>query len=267
MPACHAGGVHPVLFQLFGNDVSSYGFALAVAFAAGIALAFRRAKRHGIDPELFLEIGIGVVLTSLFGSRLLWVLTHREQFQPPHGTWSDAFSLSGLSMQGGIVLALAFAVLWTRFREAPVARTLDVGSASVALGEAITRVGCFLNGCCHGVACSLPIGVTFPPGSIPHSVVGDVAIHATQLYLSVGSLALFALLSSLLARPVAAGVVASAWLAGAGLLRLVVDAFRYYEPEVTLFTLGSFAFTVNTPVSLGMIAAGAWLAWRLRGDD
>ena len=118
----------------------TYGLALALSFALGIGVATSRARRHGIDPELVLELGIGIVLCSLLGSRLLWVVTHREVFQGPGASWADAFSLSGLSMQGGIVLAVGFSVAWIGYRGAPLLRTIDVLAPSVALGEGITRL-------------------------------------------------------------------------------------------------------------------------------
>ncbi len=248
--------MHPVLFSVLGYQVSAYGLALAVAFTLGIGLAVRRAARHGIDPELVLEVGIATLVSSLVGSRLLWVATHRDVFQPPNGTLRDVFGFAGLSMQGGIVLAIVVGVLWILYRRAPLLRTIDVVLPSVALGEGITRIGCFFNGCCHGVVCDLPWAVHFPEGSIPHGVLGDVLLHPTQLYASLGGFALFGLLSVWLARAPVPGAVMAGWLFGTGLLRLVVDAFRYYEPSVTLFPIGDFAFTVNTPVSLGMLVAG-----------
>jgi phosphatidylglycerol:prolipoprotein diacylglycerol transferase len=248
--------VHPILFSVLGYPVSSYGLALAVSFALGIWLAYRRALRHGIDPELVLELGIAVLVSSLVGSRLLWVVTHREVFRAPNGTLRDALGFAGLSMQGGIVLAIVVGVAWILFRRAPLLRTIEVVLPSVALGEGITRIGCFLNGCCHGVVCDLPWAVRFPVFSIPHGVLGDVLLHPTQIYASVGGFLLFGLLSVWLARAPVPGAVMAGWLFGTGVLRLVVDAFRYYEPSVTLFMIGDFAFTVNTPVSLGMLVAG-----------
>jgi phosphatidylglycerol:prolipoprotein diacylglycerol transferase len=256
--------VHPILFRVGGFEVASYGLALALSFAVGIALACRRASRHGVDPELILEVGIAAVVSSLVGSRLLWALTHRDAFTPPEGSWQDALSFAGLSMQGGIVLAATAGIGWTLYRGAPLLRTLDVTLPSLALGEGITRIGCFLNGCCHGVVCDLPFSVRFPEGSIPHQLYGAASLHPTQLYASAGGFALFAVLSLWLARAPAPGRVAAGWLIATGALRMLVDAFRYYEPSVTLFRVGEAAFTVNTPVALGMLLAGAalWVGTR-----
>ena len=254
--------MHPVLFRIGGLEVVSYSLALAVAFAVGVWVACRRAPRHGVDPELILEVGTAAVVSSLLGSRLLWVVTHPEVFRPPQGTFTDAFGLSGLSMQGGIVLAVVTCIGWIVFRGGSILRTSDLALTSVALGEGITRIGCFLNGCCHGVETDLPWAVSFPAGSLPWQVLGDVAVHPAQLYAAAGGFALFAALSAWLAREPAPGLVAAGWLLGTGFLRIAVDVFRWYEPEVTLATIGGVAFTVNTPVSLAMLAAGAalWIA-------
>ncbi len=42
------------------------------------------------------------------------------------------------------------------------------------------KLGCFLNGCCHGRPCSLPWAVTFPPGA--RAAPPGVPLHPTQLY-------------------------------------------------------------------------------------
>src|SRR5262249_36584854 len=89
-------------------------------------------------------------------------------FRPPHGRWLDAVNpfhvgsvgLAGLSVLGGVILATAAGLAYLRSRGMPVLRTADVLAPSYALGEGITRIGCFLDGCCFGVACWGRGGVT-----------------------------------------------------------------------------------------------------------
>ncbi|MGC4005305.1 MAG: prolipoprotein diacylglyceryl transferase [Pirellulales bacterium] len=47
----------------------------------------------------------------------------------------------------------------------PVALLLDLAAPSMALGQALGRIGCFMNGCCFGGPCELPWAVTFPEQS------------------------------------------------------------------------------------------------------
>ena len=61
----------------------------------------------------------------------------------------------------------------------------------MALGIGITRIGCFLNGCCFGTPTDQPWGVAFPKGSIPWHIFGDTHLHPSQLYSSLYGLGLF----------------------------------------------------------------------------
>ena len=44
----------------------------------------------------------------------------------------------------------------------------------------MAKLGCFVNGCCHGRPRSLPWAVTFPPGA--RTAPPGVPIHPSQLY-------------------------------------------------------------------------------------
>jgi len=84
----------------------------------------------------------------------------------------------------------------------------DLIAPQIALGYAITRVGCFLNGCCYGTPTTLPWGVAFPPESgagqyitklafaalFSGQPVGEIRLHPVQLYAVIANLVIFAIL-------------------------------------------------------------------------
>ena len=268
--------MHPILFRVFGYEVTSYGVALMIAFAAGIEVARRRAIAAGLDEERVIDTCMIALVTSLLGARALWVVTHLELFRPPRGRWLDAVNpfhvgsigLAGLSVLGGVILATAGCLAYLRLRGMPVLRTADVVAPSFALGEGITRIGCFLNGCCFGVACELPWCMRFPAGSGAAQVFPGVAIHPTQLYASLLGFTTFALLSALLARRPAEGAVFFALLAAIGLGRLALEGVRYSEPSVIWLRLGAAPISSNQVISAALAALGvAGFAWRVRGGD
>ena len=251
--------MHPVLFHLGGFEVPSYGVALSLAFIVGFLVARRRAIARGIDDERLLDVSLVIFFTSLLGARLLWVATHRELFQPPHGAWVDAlnpfrgrglFGFEGLSMLGGVVLATGSALAFMAWRRMPVLATADVIAPSVALGEGITRIGCFLNGCCYGVPCSAWYCVHFPG-------VGESSVHPTQLYASAAGFACFALLSRVLRHPPFPGAVFALLLVLEGFERVLLDLVRHQDASVVWFRLGEAPFTANQGVSIGLVIAGA----------
>jgi len=180
--------MHPELFGI----VKSFGLMLALSFGLGMWLSVRRARPHGIPAETVLDLVFGVLVSSLIGVRLFYVLTHLGEFHP----WYRAFFIwdGGLTLYGGIVLAIA-AVWWlARRRGVPFLAIADVFAPGVMLGIGVTRIGCYLAGCCYGQPCALPIGVRFPPGSPAWTQFGPVSVHPSQLYSSVGGFAVFGLL-------------------------------------------------------------------------
>ena len=211
--------MHPILFRIGSYEVPAYGVALTIAFAVGIAIARRRARAVGIDEERVIDACLIALATSLVGARLLWVVTHLEVFRGPGGGWLQAMNpfgggrggYTGLSMMGGVVLATVSSLAYLAWRGLPLLRTADLLAPSVLLGEGITRIGCFLNGCCFGDPCRLPWGVSFPGpragqmgsppwadqvvrGLIDRSAAWSLPVHPTQIYSAIDGFVLTALL-------------------------------------------------------------------------
>jgi phosphatidylglycerol:prolipoprotein diacylglycerol transferase len=247
--------VHPILFRLGDFPVAAYSVALSLSFAAGIALAFRRAPGAGLAREAVIDVSLWIAAASLLGARLFYVGTHLAEFQPPHGSWLDAVNpfrsggvqVAGMSVMGGLPAGIGAALVWLRARGLPVLAYADLLAPSVALGAALTRLGCFLNGCCFGTPTSLALGVRFPAGSLPAAAYGEQALHATQLYESAASLALFALLMWLARRRLFSGALFLVLMAGMGLERLAVEPLRFHSDETALVR----------GVALGLVVLGA----------
>ena len=258
--------MHPVLFRIGSYEVASYGVLLTIAFACGIWVARRRAEARGLDGERVLDVCMVILFTSILGARLLWVVTHLEVFHAPNGRWLDAFfpfrsgayvGFAGLSVLGGVVLATGSAFAFMAWKRMPLLDTADVLAPSVALGEGITRIGCFLNGCCHGLPCDGWWCVRFPDGSPSWVAFHGATVHPTELYSSAAGFAFFAALSVLLARRPFAGAVFAVLFVLEGIERILLDLVRYQDASVVWFEIGKTPFTANQAVSVAMVLFGA----------
>jgi phosphatidylglycerol---prolipoprotein diacylglyceryl transferase len=261
--------MYPVLFKLGRLQVHAYGLLLAVSFLVGILWAMRRGEKRGIPGDSVMDAGLYVVISAIIGSRLFYVVTHIDEFR---GRWFDTVNpfqssgeigIAGLSMLGGVVMAIATIMIFCRIKRLSILRFFDSAAPSLALGLALTRIGCFLNGCCFGKPGNLPWCVVFPDSSPAGVFLPDQHLHPTQLYSSLFD---FLILGALLLadrkkRP--AGMLSALFFILYGAFRFLIDFVRYYESTVQFHVLG-FAFTFNQLIAMLMMVAGVAMFWVLR---
>lgn len=251
--------MHRTILDLGAISVRSYGLMLVVAFWLGIELSARIARRRGIDPVRVLDLGLVVLVTSLAGSRLVYVFTHVSEYR---NDLAGVFRVweGGLTFYGGLVAAVVFGMLYLRRKGLPVLSVTDMVTPQIALGIAIARVGCFLNGCCFGTESSLPWAVVFPQDCQAGWVLAGKSLHPTQIYSSLANLAIFVFLRRLLKRGHPHGMVFAAFLVLYGSWRFGIDYLRYYESGMYA---GPLNVTWNQVVSIMMVATGAVMSLRL----
>jgi len=271
--------LHPILFRIGSYEVPSYGVALTLAFAVGIAIGRRRARARGIDEERVIDACLIALGASLIGARLLWVATHLDVFTGPGASWVDAVNpfgarrlgFSGLSMMGGVVLATLSGAGYLVWRGLPLLRTTDALMPSALLGEGITRIGCFLNGCCYGHPCDGWFCVAFPSGSGAFAAFGGAPVHPTQLYASALGVAGFFVLSALWRARLADGVVFFAFLIWIGSQRVLLDLLRFHDPGTIWARVGGIGIPSSSLLSAALVGAGlvglAVRARRGRAED
>jgi len=249
--------VHPILGTLGPVQLRAYGVMLAISFILGIVLALRRARRTGLDTTMMSNVCLLILFSSIIGSRVLHVWEHAGSYQ---GQAARALSIweGGLSMLGGIVLAIAVSFVYVKAKGASFRRVADVAVPSLALGLFLTRLGCFLNGCCFGLACDLPWAVTFPPISAAGLQFPGTPIHPTQLYGALTGLVILAVLLLAERRPRPAGYLAGLFFVLYASGRFLVEFVRWHEPSLVALTLGGVEITTYQVICVGLLAVGSW---------
>lgn len=221
----------------------TYGLAMFAALVVSVLVVRRAAVHSGIDPRGLSTLGAGLVLAGLVGARLSYALTHAPGER------------NGGMFLGGFAAGLGVYLVWLRGRRAPILRHLDIAAPSVAAAHAVGRIGCFLAGCCHGAATTLPWAVRFHTAAVEPSLV-DVPVHPTQLYEAAYSTAIAVVLLHLLRRRAPAGLVSVAFLVMYGVSRFAVELVR--GDACRGFVLGGWLST-SQAIALVMIGAGVIL--------
>jgi phosphatidylglycerol---prolipoprotein diacylglyceryl transferase len=163
----------PELFRIPGLDLPVYGYGLMIVLGllGAIQIARFLARRSGLDPEFFVNCAVIAIIVGVVGARVSHVLENLPEYtRADRSAWAnfvDAINISsgGLTFFGGLLFGLPFTIGYAVWKKMPVLRGMDVVAPAIMFALGIGRIGCLLNGCCHGAECNLPWALQFPYAS------------------------------------------------------------------------------------------------------
>lgn len=243
-----------------GIPIFGYGTMLFLAFLGSTQLAAWRAKREKLDPELLYDLALWVFIGGLVGARLFYVI---QYWGDRIRTVGDIFRIweGGIVLYGSIMGGTATFFFYRFLRPFPLRPLLDVVAPSLAIGVALGRFGCFLNGCCYGDLCDLPVGVAFPIHSPPWKaqatlgLIGSDAhwslpVHPTQLYSALDGLILLLLLTAYFPLRRRDGEVMALLMVTYPVSRFLIEHLR--NDEGAIFA----GMTISQNISVLLLACG-----------
>ncbi|WP_422930671.1 prolipoprotein diacylglyceryl transferase [Singulisphaera sp. PoT] len=250
---------------LGGIKIFGYGMMLFFAFLGSTYLASWRAAKEKLDPELLKDLALWVFVGGLVGARLFYVIQYWGDRVRSIG---DIFRIweGGIVLYGSIMGGTAAFFAYRFVRPFPLRPYLDVVAPSLALGIALGRIGCFLNGCCYGDQCDLPIAVSFPResppwrsqeilGMIPSTAARSLPVHPTQLYSAIDGFLLVALLSAYFPLRKRDGEVMAMLMVTYPITRFLIEYLR--NDEGAYFA----GLTISQNISVALFVWGIWF-WR-----
>lgn len=248
-------------------ELGAYACFLVLASVVSCLGALWYGKRKFNFPlqstffALLLMMGMGLV-----GARGLNILLNWEFYQENSALiWS--LDLRGFSLFGGIVFGGLSGVVFVWAKKGDYWKFFDMCAPFLGIGIALSRWGCFLNGCCFGKETGLPWGGVFPNFSQAHfhqlakdssNLFVVAAVHPTQLYELFGALVAVFLAFWLNQKKIFSGAAFLAFLILFCLIRWLNLAFRVM-PESYLAP--SWAY----PLFYGLVIVfcGALFWWKM----
>lgn len=227
-------GWNPIAFTIGDLTVRWYGVMVSLAVLTIFVVMWRESRRLGISEDLLLNLFLWGMIGGLVMSRVVHVVD-RMVLNP--GQPVDWLGFDGLGLYGAILGVPLSAFIYTSIMHIPWSRMARVGDAvalGAPLGQAIGRVGCFLNGCCHGGITDGPCAVVYEhPQSFAE--YPGMPVHPAQLYLVAWNLIVFLVVFLIRKKPKPEGA-----------------SFLIY---LILYSAGDFVvrfFRTNDPYALGL---------------
>ncbi len=243
--------MRPTLFEISGLKVHSFGAMLVIAFFTAILFAKSRAKRFGLEPNTVYDAAIWALIPGVIGARLFFVVQEWGHYSKHPGEIFTRFE--GLTSFGGIVFGAIGLLLWCKLAKKNVGALMDTIAPSFLIAHAIGRIGCLLNGCCHGGHCDLPWAVR---------VEGETGLfHPAQVYDSLLNVGALMLLLAIERRGLARGGTLAVMLILHGLTRFI---YEFWRAGSTSTYMGSLPITDAQAFALAISTLGLFLFMRSR---
>ncbi len=201
--------------ELFFYEGFYFLAAMITGFAAGRRLAVKKA---GITKEQFESLIVGCLISAVLGIRLSHFIFWDPESLLRNPLKFFYFWEGGASVVGGLIFGILFGWFYCIKKGLAFWKIFAAISPGLLLGQAVGRIGCFLNGDAHGVASNLPWAVrfarygteipsfkiktgissapwiwSFNNNLVDASTKRSAPLHPTQLYESLGDLVLMGL--------------------------------------------------------------------------
>lgn len=236
--------MYPVLFEIFGLPIRSYGVSKALAALVAIFLLTREFRRLRWDTEVAINLVVATTLFGFLGAKLYYLAENIGSLS------LHDFGGSGFTWYGGFLAGLIVFVVMARRHRLPLARLAAVSAAPMSVAYGIGRLGCLLAGDgTYGTPTDLPWGMAFPNGVVPTTV----PVHPTPLYEAIVAFAIAGLLWSVRRRWRPAAVIGT-YAVLTGTARFLVEFVRINDEAILGLTqpqLWSVALVAAGAVALG----------------
>ncbi len=271
--------------EIFSITVGGLSLALrwyAVAYIVGLLIGLWIVRRALAQPRLWPSgqapmndhqaeaLLTAVVIGVVVGGRLGFVFLYQPGHYLAHPLDILKLWQGGMAFHGGLAGVVVVAWLFCRRHGLPAAQVADAMALATPPGLFLGRIANFINGELWGRPTTVPWGVIFPGDAAQACPLGwadPCARHPSQLYeaglegVVLGVLLFWIVRRGALRRP---GVATGVFLAGYGVARIVVEAFRQADAQFItpdnpwghVLRLGDVGLTMGQVLSLPLVLAG-----------
>jgi phosphatidylglycerol:prolipoprotein diacylglycerol transferase len=151
--------MHPILFEVGGITVYSYGLMIALGVIVAVAyLVIQGKKDVGLTFDQANSLFLYIFIAAFVGGKFFLLFENPSYyFDNP----SRLFRGNGFVFYGSFLFAVPTMLWYFRKEKLPVYKMLDVMAVVTCIVHMFGRVGCFMAGCCHGKPTTSIFGVTF----------------------------------------------------------------------------------------------------------
>ncbi len=240
--------IDPIIFTINLGPISLpirwYGVLIVLGSLAGAWYASWYFKRRDQDPEIVWDVLIWLLISGIIGARIWYVIADiiggdsRYLDSPMQIIRIDQ---GGLNILGGLIVSVIVAIIYTKRHNIDFWLLADACGPALLIGQAIGRLGNYINQELYGPPTNLPWGLTIqaehrlaPWNDLTQFPVETTFFHPTFAYELIWNLVMAGILTYIIIFKkewFKTGLIAGGALLAAGVGRTWIEFFRPDQPS------------------------------------
>jgi len=155
--------------EILNFSIPSFGLCVFLAYLVGAFFLRFNLKKINKTQILYIPISLIILVFSFSGAHLFSFFEKVNLLSDTFDTLAYKFTHSGLNFLGGFVFSVVgIYFIIPKLIKIDRLHLFSLLMPSLAISYSIGRIGCLLSGDgCYGISTTLPIGMSFPNGSVP----------------------------------------------------------------------------------------------------
>lgn len=227
----------PKTFTVFGITIALYGLIIGIGMILAFVLVTHVAKKNGMDPDDFYDMGIWLIIFGIIGARIYYVIFSWDYYKNNLGEIIN-LRQGGLAIYGGVIAGFTALIVWCRVKKKSICKMGDVAFMGVLVGQIMGRWGNFTNREVFGGYCDNIFAMRLPISAVRSRDISDelashiadgtnyIQVHPTFLYESFYNLVLLSLIYIFFKKKAFDGEAILWYLGGYGIGRFIIEGIR-----------------------------------------
>ena len=172
---------------MINTKIPLYGILVVSGILSGLYIMYKNVKTLNYKKEENYGLILYILLGTLFGAKYFTLLTNFNKFKD-----NIDFKKIGLSSYGAIIGILILLIIFAKQYKKNFKDLINNILPASPLMYGISKIGCFLAGCCYGIKYNGPLSITYKyslsaPKNIsllPIQIIETITFILIYLYIS-----------------------------------------------------------------------------------
>lgn len=175
------------MVNMINTKIPLYGILVVSGILSGLYIIYRNIKTLNYKKEENYGLILYILLGTLFGAKYFTLLTNFNKYKN-----NIDFNKIGLSSYGAAIGIIILLIIFAKQYKKNFKELINNILPAIPLMYGISKIGCFLAGCCYGIKYNGPLSITYKyslsaPKNIsllPIQIIETITFILIYLYIS-----------------------------------------------------------------------------------